>query len=81
MAEWWGVPAVVLIMALVELAKQLGFPSRYAGLLASVVGMAGGLAVTIWGGSTAAANIVTGLAAGLAAAGLWSTVKSSTTGV
>ena len=77
MADWWGVPAVVLIMAVVELAKQLGFPSRYAGLLAAVLGAVGGLAVDIWGGSQLVSDVVTGLVAGLSAAGLWSTVKSS----
>jgi hypothetical protein len=77
MAEWWGVPAVVLIIALVQLAKQMGFPSKYAGLLAAVMGIAGGAADAIWGSSRLISDIMTGLVAGLSAAGLWSTVKNS----
>jgi hypothetical protein len=74
---WWGIPAGLLILALVQLAKGIGFPSRYAGLLAVVLGAAGGLAAHLWGGSALALSVVDGLVAGLAAAGLWSTVKNA----
>jgi hypothetical protein len=77
MPTWWGIPAAALILGLVQVAKSLGFPSRYAGALAVVLGLAGGIAVTVWGKSALAGNIVAGLAAGLSAAGLWSTVKNS----
>lgn len=77
MPAWWGLPAPALILALVQLAKQLGFPRRYAGLLATVIEVAGGAAVSLWGTSATAADIATGMAAGLSAAGLWSTVKSA----
>ncbi len=77
MPAWWGLPAPVLILALVQLAKQVGFPPRYAGLLALVIGLAGGAAVSLWGTSATVADIVTGMATGLSAAGLWSTVKNA----
>jgi trimethylamine:corrinoid methyltransferase-like protein len=77
---WWGLPAPLLIMALVQLAKTLGLPARWAGALAAALGAAGGLIVYFWGHSALAGDVVTGLAAGLSAAGLWSTVKNATHG-
>lgn len=74
---WWGVPAPLLILGLVQVAKKLGFPSRYAGLLSIVIGVLGGIAFHFWGGSQLASDLVTGLATGLAAAGLWSTAKNA----
>lgn len=74
---WWGLPAASLVLALVELAKQAGFPSRWAGVLAVALGALGGAAAYVWGGSEAAASVVNGLMAGLMAAGLWSTAKNA----
>ncbi|HEY8414390.1 MAG TPA: hypothetical protein VIK99_01325 [Thermaerobacter sp.] len=77
MAEWWGLPAAAIIVAVVELCKQAGFPAKWAGVLAAVLGAAGGLAAHLWGGSPAVAAVVQGLVAGLAAAGLWSATKNA----
>lgn len=77
---WWGIPAVPLVIALVQLAKAAGFPSRYAGLLAAGLGLLGG-ALSYWFADSAlAAAVVNGLVAGLGAAGVWSTVKNATQG-
>jgi len=73
---WWGIPAVPLILGLVELAKRFGFPSRWAGVLAVVLGIAGSLLWMYTQASPLAQAIAQGLVVGLAAAGLWSTGKS-----
>ena len=72
---WWGLPAVLIVMALVELVKRLGLESRWAGLLAVVLGALGGAAAHLYADSPLAAAIVQGIVVGLAAAGLYSTGK------
>jgi hypothetical protein len=76
-----GYAAPVIIVGLVQLAKNAGFPSKFAGLLAVGLGMAlGGLA---YAGSLypavqdALVYVVGGLVAGLSASGLWSTIKAA----
>jgi len=73
---WWGVPAVPLILGLVELAKRLGFPSRWAGVLAVALGVVGSLLWMYTQSSPLAQAVAQGLVVGLAASGLWSTEKS-----
>ena len=72
---WWGIPAVALVVAVVQWLKALGINSRYAGVVAVVLGIAGGIASQVWSDSPLAQSIVTGLIVGLAAAGAWSTGK------
>lgn len=76
MPTWWGVPAAALVMGLVDLAKSIGFPSRYAGALAALLGVVGGVAAYYWGSSPLAGAAVNGLLAGLGAAGFYSTAKN-----
>lgn len=78
--QWWGIPAVPLIMAVVELLKQVGLPPKWAGVAAAIVGVLGGLAAWGWGYSDAAQAAVTGLLAGLMASGIWSTTKNAMEG-
>ncbi len=73
---WWNIPAAALVMAVVEGLKRLGLDSRWAGVAAVVVGIAGNLAATFWADSRVAEAIVQGLILGLTAAGLWSTGKA-----
>jgi len=72
---WFGLPAALIVLALVELVKRLGLESRWGGVLAVVVGGLGGAGAHIWAESDLAAAIVQGIVVGLAAAGLWSTGK------
>lgn len=76
-----GVPLLVIVPALVELAKRHGLPVRYAGGMAVVLATAllvlGDLALgtRVDGGdivTTAAGWIIGGVIYGLAAAGLYS---------
>lgn len=77
-----GVPLVVILPALVELAKRLGMPVRWAGLIAILLAVlllaAGDIALGHTGGDAsrwvvrAATWILGGVIYGLAAAGLYS---------
>jgi len=64
-----GVPAAVVVVALVGVARSLGLPSRYAPLAAVVVGVLVGLLGELAGESTLAAALVGGLVLGLSATG------------
>lgn len=81
-----GVGLVPLIIGLVALLKQSGLEARWAGLVAFVTGVvtvevgAAARVITSAGGATMdpfTAGVV-GAAVGLAAAGLYSTVRSAT---
>lgn len=67
-----------------ELAKRAGFPSRYAGLLSVGVGLGlGGVGIVTHlypEASTPVILLLGGLAAGLMAAGAWSTIKNTVRG-
>ncbi len=74
-----GVGAVGLVVGLVEGAKQLGLPTRYAPALAAALGL---LLKLGYAWSTGAQDrqswygaVLTGLALGLAAAGLYDVPK------
>lgn len=72
-----GVPLVIVIPALVEIAKRQGLPVRYAGLVAILCGI-GLLALASLAlgqpldGGTIARWTIGGIVYGLAAAGLYS---------
>ncbi len=76
-----GVAAVPLIVALTQLAKQLGLSPRWAALLAVCLGLvasvgyqavgSGGVEARAW-----ADAVVAGLALGLSAAGLYSAARA-----
>ncbi len=72
-----GAPLVVIIPALVELAKRQGMPIRYAGLAAIVIATVllalAGLTIGESPGIAEAARwVIGGIVYGLAAAGLYS---------
>lgn len=78
------VSPLAVIVGLVQVAKQVGFPTRYAGLLAVVVGAAVGVLgyfSDIYPQvGTFTTFLMAGLAFGLMAAGLWSTGKNALRG-
>jgi uncharacterized membrane protein (DUF441 family) len=67
---------VPIIVGIVELAKMAGLPARYAGLAAVALGLALTYLASYVGGRPAEV-VLTGLATGLAAAGLYSAVKAA----
>ncbi len=70
---------IALVPGVVEVAKRIGLPSRFAGLAAILVAIALVGLSEISGGSTSSAPvaraIVLGLVYGLAASGLYSQVQ------
>ncbi|MCL5264154.1 MAG: hypothetical protein M1343_02995 [Chloroflexi bacterium] len=74
---WWGVPALFVVIGLVELAKKVGFPAQYAMLLAVAIGIVGGILSTIFANSVLANATMGGVVIGLMASGLWSGVKNA----
>jgi hypothetical protein len=75
--ELYGVSAVVLIIGLVELAKQVGFPAKFAGVLSVGCGLAVSLGYAYLAEQVAFQAVITGLALGLSAAGLYSATKNA----
>ncbi len=78
--EFGGVMAVPLIVGLVELAKRLGLSARYAALLALGLGIAvsSGAWLAAWlGGRDLFEAVLSGLALGLSASGLYSVTRSA----
>ncbi|NLW08046.1 MAG: hypothetical protein GX039_08765 [Clostridia bacterium] len=74
--EIYGISAVLLIMGIVQLAKNAGFPSKFAGLLAVAIGILASVGYTMFQEAELFRALVTGIALGLAAAGLYSTQKN-----
>lgn len=70
--------ALPLVLGLVQLAKEVGLPSRWAGVAALALGVACGLLLPLAsvGDAPPARAALTGLVAGLSAAGAWSTGKA-----
>jgi hypothetical protein len=74
----WAVVAP-LVVAIVQVCKQAGLPSRWAGVAALAAGtLCGGLArLAGVGGGPLAAALLTGAIAGLSAAGAWSGARAA----
>jgi len=75
---------VPICIGITELAKQAGFPARYAGLLSAGVGVALGVVGVVTHMYPEAATpivlVLGGLVAGLMGAGVWSTTKNAIQG-
>jgi len=79
----FGLPVAALIVGLVGLAKQVGLSSRWAALLAVLLGIGFGVLARLAQDPAIAAwlePILLGLLTGLAAAGLYSSVKTQREG-
>lgn len=74
----YGLPAVAIVIGLVQVAKAVGFPARYSGLLAIALGIGLMMLYTYYMETPWAQAIVFGIAIGLASAGVWSTTKNVT---
>ncbi|HZU13904.1 MAG TPA: hypothetical protein VFB58_13765 [Chloroflexota bacterium] len=80
----FGIALVPAIVGLTEVTKQLGLSSRFAPAMAVAFGILGSLAQLYGGHVTWMPAVVTGIALGLSASGLYSgarTLASSDTGV
>lgn len=79
---YWGVPAVVVIGIVVQLARSAGLPTRFAALFACASGAILGGLVHAFGGDPAGAQTIaeavfSGFIAGASAAGLYAAVKDT----
>lgn len=75
--EIFGVSAVLVIIGLVQLAKALGLPTRFAGVAAVILGVLASLGYTYYAEAPWLQAVVIGLAIGLSAAGLYSGAKAA----
>lgn len=74
MFEFAGVGIVSIIMGLAQLLKKMGFKTKYIPIANLVMGLAAG--IFILNQNNVRAGIVQGLAMGLSASGLFSSVKN-----
>jgi len=77
--EIYGIGAVALAIALVQFSKMIGFPEKFAPVLAVTIGIIEGFVA--FGTTDPMRSIVMGLVAGLTAIGIWSGVKNVVQGV
>ena len=77
--EIYDVAIIPLIVGLVELAKKLGLPYKFAALLSAVLGVVIGLVYVA--PNDPAKGVLVGLSMGLAASGLYSGVKNTVEGM
>lgn len=73
---WYDVPAIGIILGLVQLFKQVGFPNQYCGVLSLVLGLAGNIGIASYQHGDPVQALVMGAVVGLAGAGTWSTGKN-----
>ena len=77
----FGISATSLVVALVQLAKSVGFPTRYAPLLSLALGLFAGIIVWLANVHPDLAPLlqtaILGLMAGLAASGAYDTVHET----
>jgi hypothetical protein len=78
---WFGVSGAALAAGIVQVFKQAGFPVRFAGLLALVLGTSAGL-LAGWQSPVIGwyDGLGQGLLAGLSAAGAWSASRAIANG-
>ena len=73
-----GIPAVLLIIGLAEVAKQLGFNPKFIPVFNIILGLAAGIGLNM---DDIAKGVFVGLAVGLSASGLYSGVKNTKEGL
>lgn len=77
--EIYDVAIIPLIVGIVELAKKLGLPDKFAAVLSAVLGVVIGLVYVA--PDDPAKAVLVGLSMGLAASGLYSGVKNTVEGM
>lgn len=71
-----GIAVIPVIVAVIELAKLLGYPKEHAPILAVVLGLVASFGLQYYGDTVIYEAAVQGLIAGLSAVGLYSGVKN-----
>ena len=75
----YDVAIIPLIVGLVELAKKLGLPDKFAAVLSAILGVVIGLVYVA--PNDPAKGVLVGLSMGLAASGLYSGAKNTIEGI
>jgi len=73
-----GIPAVLLIMGIAELIKNLGFNPKFIPVINLILGLVAGIGLNT---DDIVKGIFVGLAVGLSASGLYSGVKNTKQGI
>lgn len=71
----YGFPAIAIIIAVVKVARELGFDSKYVPVLSLVLGILCGIVISFEQGLTIPAGIVLGVVLGTAACGTYDVGK------
>jgi hypothetical protein len=74
--NWWGWPAVVVVLGLVQVFKDVGFPVKYSALLAIAISVPLGVIAEVYKSDPLVIAGFGGLVAALVASGVWSAVKN-----
>lgn len=74
--QWWGVGAVAVVMAVVEVLKRLGLSTKLAPIAAILVAEFIGVVAAIYSGSVVAKALFDSLIVALTAIGAFSGVKN-----
>ncbi len=72
-----GVSAIMVIIALVQVAKRLGMQARFAPLLSLILGIMASFGIHYHAESTWYIALVTGIILGLSAIGTYSSIKNT----
>jgi hypothetical protein len=73
-----GIPAVLLIIGLAEIAKGLGFNVKFIPVLNLILGLVAGIGLNL---DDITKGVFLGIAVGLSASGLYSGVKNTKEGL
>lgn len=72
-----GGSAVLLIVAIIQIAKSFGMDTKYSPIVSVIIGVAASLALAYYGESMEFIAVARGLFVGLSAVGLYSGVKNT----
>ena len=74
----YGVPAIVVVIALVKVARETGLPSKYAPAASLGMGVVTGLVMASSNGDPWMAGVVAGVMIGASACGIYDAGKKAT---
>lgn len=73
----YGIPALPLIVGLINLLKYTGLPSKFAPLMSLCLGVLVGVGIAFTQGDPMLQGVVTGVALGLISCGMYDVAKKA----
>lgn len=73
----YGIPAIALVIGLVKVAREVGLSSKYAPVASVGLGVVAGVVMANQNGDPIIAGVVTGIAVGLMACGVYDVGKKT----